>query len=482
MKITLLALVAVVLSMSLNAIEPLEKVFGSGNYAGQQLDLLTWSDRPETLYTYHGGVVSALPLSQSDFGPGWQSGTITQPGHGFIGFGSSGAQNRINPIYWNQTTAPPLGLYQTIETDPQGDHLFTNNALDILYYKASFSGSRFHFAIKNNSTSFPVDSGLTYYSYMAALVNPNADPNSNPPIYGLMYTVNIPTIITPGLYKITGTGFGDLELIGDIEVSVDDQTDMLLLSCAISDLTTDADFNAWFDDANPLATTTVITSRTSITSGTQQADASAGARVLFKPQPLPVANLQPPVLSNPDTGWLWDGINGYLYAEIDYFDPDANYPRICSFSLDGGEEYPLHPLGDPFSLDFAVPQRFAVVPISLPGIPEEGRFRFSHGDGFVYYSVTGFTPNSDPTAPQVNLDLYPNPVSNILFLDLKGQSAESARLRIFNLRGQRVLQESLDPSRNQPVQVDLSALPNGTYMLEIKYHKTTELKRFIKLD
>jgi hypothetical protein len=482
MKWMLVIAVLFALGTGLWSLLPLERVYGSGAFSGSQLGNLAWSDQAETLIWYDGGQLQTQAMASSGFGAGWQQAEIPQPDHGYIGFSSSDPPGRVNPVYWDQASAPPVSIYQLVESDPQGDHQFVNNFLDILYYKAAFTGDRLHFAIKNNSNSFPVNSGVTYYSYMAMLVDPDADPDSNPPVYGLMYTVNIPTIIVPGLYKITGTGFADLTQIGDITVEVDPQTDMLLLSCSLADLYADADFSSWFDPSYPLAGIGVNTARTSVTSGTQEADATAGSRVLFKPQPLPAENLQPPVLSNAQAGWIWDGTNSYLFAEIDYSDPDANYPRICSFSLDGGEELPLYHTGDPLALDFSAAQRFAIEPAIVVGVPLEGRFRFSHGDGFVYHTITGFSPNSDPVVPQASVSIYPNPVPGILYLELKDQPVEKRQLRVFNLRGQCLLDQTLLPSSAKPLSLDLSFLSNGMYILELKDDKSTQLKRFIKVE
>ncbi len=465
---------------------PLETVYGSGVYGDQQLDLLTWSDRADTLYFFHQGTLQSQPMLPSlVFGSNWHTAMLPVPDHSYIGFSGQSTDLRVNPVFWDQAGSPPAAVYTLVETDPAGDSNFPVNALDILYYKASFSDSRFFFAIKNNATTFPTSSGLTYYSYMVTLVNPNADPADDPPVYGLMYTVNLGSVISPGLYKITGTGFGDLNRLGDIEAAVDSNTNMLVLSCARSDLTADPDFDAWFDESYPLAAAFVITSRITLTSGIQEADATASAKVLFKPQSLPLANQLPPVLSDADAYTYIDGyFNGFLAAQITYFDPDANFPRICSFSLDGGEEHQLFPTGDPLNLDFSLPQTFAIEPIDLNSGPNpvEGRFRFSHGDGFVYHTVYNITPNSDPLAPQLPVAVYPNPVQDRLFMEMPGRVIPPAVLSIYNLKGQKLLSTPLPGSGQTALAegMDVSDLPSGIYFLRVDTTSGYATKRFVK--
>ena len=479
-KLLFMSAVMLIALQILGAQSPLSHVFGSGAYtdSGQPAyDVLAYSDSSEQLIVWENGALSYQPM-QTWIDDQGLIGTVhgSQP-YPYIGFKRGGTYPRINPVFWNQSTTPPLAAFAEVATDPAGDHLFTNPALDLLRLSVAFSDDKLHFTLQNSSGTYPTGSGaITYYAYMALIIDPAATPETNPIVYSLMYTVNVTGVIGPGLYKITGSGLSDQTLLGQITQSVVEGK--LVLSCNLSDLTADPDFSSWFDPDYPLISVGSMTTRITLTSGVQEADSTTGAEILLRPQLLPVQNLAQPVLNNArvDSGWVSDVF--YVQGYADYTDADNNFPRWATFSLDGGEPQALHIL-TPFPMAFdQYPVHF--VSQMVPASPDwnEARFRFAHGDSYVETVVLNQVSNSDYTIPvaPLRVSAYPNPVNRALKLEVTG--VETYDLSVYNLKGQRLLcTASTDP---RP-EIDLSAFPAGIYMIRINSLQGSLSKRIVKI-
>ncbi|GAB1468099.1 hypothetical protein MASR2M64_08030 [Candidatus Cloacimonadota bacterium] len=323
------------------------------------------------------------------------------------------------------------------------------------------SQDRLYFAMRNNHTSFPVSSGLTYFAYMPVVVDPASSPEENPIVFGLMYTVNVFGIISPGLYKITGTGLNDLVRIGNIESAVVEQN--LILSCAKADLLADSDFMAWFDPDNPLVAVTTTTSKITITSGSLQSDLTEGANILLEQRTIPVINAYAPVLYEPLYSFE-PGEQATLTASIKYSDLDGNFPRIASLSIDGGAELPLVP-DTGFLGNFVHGERFTSASIPLQNTWSQIRFRFSDSDGFVYYTVNSSGTEDSILAPPVKFSLYPNPTTDRL--QIKNLDSSIRELLIYNIRGQKVLSLAVKPEQKN-LSSDVSSLNPGIYFIKSK--------------
>lgn len=478
-NILLMILLLATLAGSLAAQMPLSTLIGSGTYAGGSLDVITPSDRAETLIFSNGGTLGTIPTQEWTSLPGWRVATLNVPDYPYIGFRGLDSNERVNPVFWNQTTTPPANIYTPLETDAAGDHLFTSAWLDIRATEMTFSNERLFFGIKNTSNTFPTSSGITYFSYMIVLVDPDADPASNPTVYGLMYTVNIPGVIGPGLYKITGTGFSDLTRIGDITASIDASTSTLRLSCALADLTADADFSSWYDPQYPRVITTALTSRISLVSGTQQSDITEGVELLLLPQALPLQNMHAPVLCDANVMIVNEGTD-VLVAQVSYSDADPNFPRIASVSVDGSPSIPMTLVNNPV-LDFPAGMRYEAVINPAPENWGEAVFTFSHGDATVHTSVTYIVSNHDPYIPQAGfaLHLWPNPAKNLVNLQVKGADLGLRKVELFNIKGQKVLQTAMS---DMQLEINTASLPSGLYLARVSDQSGGKAqKRFIKI-
>lgn len=400
----------------------------------------------------------------------WSIAEMGPSSHEYVGLRRVNPSVMVNPIYFDdELETPAQTKFIPLESDPQADHAFNLNHLDILGTKVAFSDTKLYYSIKNNATSFPTGSGITFYSYMAVLADPNADPGQNPTVFGLMYTVDVPGVISPGLYKITGTGVSDLVRIGDINSSIDSANGVLTLSCNLADLTAVPEFSSWFDPDYPLIGSQAITSRISLTGGNQTSDTTSGANILLLPKRLNPVNESVPVISNPQSAWE----GGMLTLRITYQDADLNPPSDI-FVHYAGNAYFVYPLN---LQGFEQPVEFISQPFPAPQNWDYANFIYSVSGETYEYSFQNPVSNADELAPAARLKIYPNPTAGMLSYSFGDDAAKpmgSQTIRIYNLRGQLV---SEYPAQRADGNLDLSALPAGIYYL---FHGS-ESRRFLKL-
>lgn len=429
-----------------------------------ELIILTRASHPASVhYLDSDGNLASLETTPAPGIPGWREALLAQPSHAYAGFSVSGQDTLAVPVFFPDAQGiPTQNRCLPVESDPQGDHQFNLDNLDILSTRIAFSESRIHYYIKCNTTSYPVSNGLTFYSYMGIFTQPNADPDSNPIVFGLMNTVEAPGIISPGLYKIVGTGMSDLINIGDIGVEVDSEAGALILSCEISDLLADQDFAQWYNPGYPLLATVAMTSRITLSGGNQQADATTGSDVLLLPQPLNFANNHAPQVNDPVFTWQ----DGALAVSAMYSDADQNPAWALRVSIDGGGFAPLYPLD--FE-GYGEPVAFAADGILCPQNWENATFTVINGG--VSYSFEFPNPNvsaDDELASAPRLEIYPNPVGDLLSI----KAEERVKLFLYNIRGQLI--RELDWTEKS---IDLSGLAPGVYVLR----QGSEYRRFLKL-
>lgn len=396
---------------------------------------------------------------------GWRESWLRDPQHAYAGFKAGGASPLTIPIFFPDSGGTPSHhRFIPLESDPLGDNALGLTHLDILQTRVAFSETRLFYTLKCDTSTYPVSSGLTFYSYMGILTDPDADPGSNPIVYGLMNTVNAPGVITPGLYKILGPATSDLVYLGPLEVSVDAASGVLILSCALADLTADADFSAWFDPAYPRLATQAMTSRITLTSGNQVSDTTAGTDLLLLPKQINFANAHAPVLSGFQSTWN----QGQLSVQVNYSDPDQNYAQYCLWSIDGASSQELYPVD---FIGFDQPVTFAGGPVPCSEDWQEVNFSFINGETIYEYSFPN--PNvasSDEVAAIQTLRLWPNPARGLLHVS----KDSSAPLRIYNLRGRLLLETRLEGKSGE---LDVSGFAPGIYLLRQGGNE----KRFIKL-
>nr|MDA3928154.1 T9SS type A sorting domain-containing protein [Prolixibacteraceae bacterium] len=64
----------------------------------------------------------------------------------------------------------------------------------------------------------------------------------------------------------------------------------------------------------------------------------------------------------------------------------------------------------------------------------------------------------------LDIKVFPNPVSEVLSIDLNSNNKDLNHIKLFNLSGKECLVEVINPNTKY-IDLDLNALPNGVYML-----------------
>ncbi len=118
---------------------------------------------------------------------------------------------------------------------------------------------------------------------------------------------------------------------------------------------------------------------------------------------------------------------------------------------------------------------------SPSGIGERGT---NCAKGTATASSTGTLPQSDlarPTAASLTLTLYPNPTGNELTVDMGEDVKGEVEVRILDLHGRLLSQRIyVNPRGEFRQQVDVSALPQGMYRLEVRARGQRQLSTFVK--
>jgi hypothetical protein len=224
------------------------------------------------------------------------------------------------PVQLPTGADPAPGELTRVAADAVGDQLFGLVNLDLVDCRVSFSGSSFYTALVNAGGGFPVNSGLTFYSYLLGIADPNqTDPDT---VFAILYTYNQPGVISPGLYKVTGTGLGDLEKIGEITVDTYPSQNALVLSCLLEDLLADPDFASWYDPTDPCVAVAGFTQKITLLGGTQESDRTTGGDCYLREFPIDPGTNHLPNLANLEIV----GTGASAFAQVTYTDADGHCP------------------------------------------------------------------------------------------------------------------------------------------------------------
>ncbi|HRX69278.1 MAG TPA: T9SS type A sorting domain-containing protein, partial [Tenuifilaceae bacterium] len=80
-----------------------------------------------------------------------------------------------------------------------------------------------------------------------------------------------------------------------------------------------------------------------------------------------------------------------------------------------------------------------------------------------------------------NMNIYPNPVNDILNIQLISISDNEINFEVFDIKGRKVLSRKFDKdSLNRLIQINVSDFSSGVYLIQLRSDKFTETIRFIK--
>jgi hypothetical protein len=344
----------------------------------------------------------------------------------------------------NQFPPSPI-LYADLANDPVGDTAAGTPGewLDLTGSSITYSDDRIFGRLKNAGGGWPTSEGFTYYAYAFFLYNPD-----NPTLTATaMVYVNVPFFFTPGLYTVNleDTTFSQI-------AEIDYQTDgeYLHLSCAVSDLLSDPNWDTW----PPV-------SGFAITGG----------------MTLAVINLQPTLA---DFSYL----SGFV-PETQFLSVSSNSaPVALSFDIEIDEPVSLTPHFDYDDSDNNLPVQKSII---FNGEPlEMGSFDHSYNDGSIFETVIPWpgegwhtyyfvfsdgaetilttidsiylNPSSVPDDHLPSnftlLQNYPNPFNALTTLEFKLENEAQISIDIFDIRGRlinRLINSPLESGRHSIV-------------------------------
>ena len=297
---------------------------------------------------------------------------------------------------------------------------------------------------------------------MSILANPMVDFENTPVAYGLIYTVNLGMLLSPGLYKITGTSLEGLQRLGDIEYQV--LGEWLFLSCALDDLYSDADVGDWLLPDYPLFASATATAQLSMNTGIQEGDYTIPGFLLLKAQYVSGENNFSPVISDISYDLNLEAME-LNNLQLTYTDGDANVPHQAYLSIDGTQQHQLD-LQNPDYVDFGVSALYGISNLSLPVNWESISIVFSDGEEYVEENIANPSSNEDDIqSPALSVRIFPNPATSALKISSSLPAASGAA--IYNLRGQKLKDLRFQSGKSEQI-LDLSQLPAGLYFLKVQ--------------
>jgi len=333
------------------------------------------------------------------------------------------------PAYQQNDLFPSANELGFIAADPIGDNLDPASPnLDISGNYFGYSDTRFYAGITNESGEFPLDVGglfpTTYYFYVTTILNPETV-FIDSVVYAMIYC-DIPILMSPGLYKISGTEFSleAFEMIGNIEAEV--VTGQLQMACDIETLTGDENFGEWPNITNSIGIEMLTAKYTLPTEFLMTDLAKMSLQFIDQYEIEPIINILPEISE-------LEGTNGGLFT-CNYFDENGHFPITAEVIVDG-EVFQLNPQ----SFDYSGNVSFESITSSYSWV--EATFRFSDNNfEFVEETIIN-NSSSDEELPIIcsTLRNYPNPFNPSTTISFSvTQTSSFVNLEIFNLKGQKV--------------------------------------------
>lgn len=306
----------------------------------------------------------------------------------------------MHPAYLGSDAFPPaLNNMALIGTDAIGDSITVYAPmLDLTDSYIAATSTKFYSALANVSNSFPTLNSLTSYNiYLTTIMN--VESASDSLAYAMVYSFNIPGVISSGLYRIgmDSEGTPSFARIGNIQSQV--SGGKLYMACNIADLVNDPSFGPWPNQYNMLMFTSA-TIRVDLDLGTMQPSFGFGDNSSIGIIEFLDLHYNVPFNSLPQIAIMG---NGTQMVNVQYDDPDGDFPLIAEFETEFGQIIPLIPSG----LDFSQSVIFSTM---LPAGVEYGVIRFSDNESDIVQLIWTIVSNEDPinTPPAIKITM-PNP-------------------------------------------------------------------------
>lgn len=365
----------------------------------------------------------------------------------------------------NSTTVTALHMVMASRDSINEEVLEGNLKLDIESFHFAFSQEKLYAGIKNRQGTYPNFDSIIgpFYIYGAGFVNPENVMDTTG--YAMIYA-NIPGFFTPGLYKIHGVDFTDpqnidlnaIQRVGDITTSINNN--MLILKCDLSLITNDPNFGTWPTLSRTLAFVPFIVKVNIADLQNVTGDVGHPAMIRFNDLMANETN-QIPVLSDP----VVIHTNNTSIINVNYTDPDGNFPFYSVFTLNG-VDYPMQTI----SPDFSNTVTYSTV---VPAIDwTTGNCSFSDDSTHVaQLEIINEVSNQDQPEIKISeLKIYPNPVrgsDNMITLK-STELPKINQISIYNIKGQKVSSMQVNPTKSDmTIQLDPNKkLNTGIYFIK----------------
>ncbi|MDP8209587.1 MAG: T9SS type A sorting domain-containing protein [Candidatus Stygibacter australis] len=373
------------------------------------------------------------------------------------------------PVYNLSGNTPGFEQLSFLMEDASGDVNQGLDFLDIINVYATYDDDKLYLAMQNNGGGFPVSEAAwgPFYAYLLVIAS---DQEGDVP-FGMLYTVDQPPYMVPGLYKILGESQEDMVLVGDIEYTIDEENNLLILECNWSDLLNDEDFIAWYDPDDPKFETSAGTSLITLSNGLEEVDWSEACTVY--PQQYSVASQENILPQVTDFQIIQDSL-----ISLTYFDENSNFSLISQAVINDSIILELYPQ----SYDYSQPVVFLAMethPLLINNTWDTITLRVSDNMmDIVQENIenTDTDPDIIPQSEQL-FSCYPNPFNPQIVISFNQAdfNAQNAELSIYNLKGQLI--ENLSPvlgsATDGNIIWDAGEFASGIYMVSLKLNGIT---------
>ncbi len=392
----------------------------------------------------------------------------------------------LHAAYWDADSFPPaLNKMALMGTDPSGDSLMVYNPnLDLTDAYMASTQTKLYCSLKNLSGQYPTMNGISSYNIYLAMIT-NLDAVSDSVAYAMVYSFNIPGLISNGLYKIgydAATETPTFSRLGNIQAQTSAGT--LHLACNFSDLAADPQFGPWPSASQSLilvgTTMAVDIDLPTMTPTIGLGDNGVPSVVVFSDDFYQVASNTLPVVG-PQS---WDPERNLL--TLLYTDPDGDFPLLASADpliSPAVQAYPLDPLN---------PANTQYLAQFEPG-HTYGVLNYTFSDNGIDMVSGEYVPGAaedESQAPAPLICSLPNPFSlgtGSQNIQLKGLANEPLKVTLFNLKGQKL--GTLFSGRVQSPELELKwdgringkPLSSGVYFLHLENAKRSLNHRFVIL-
>ncbi len=435
---------------------------------------------------YEDGGISGEPMEPILDGPSTVEATAPGPAsatrrYGFRLVQPGGVLDLFPVVLPGGSDPGPADLSQ-LNDDPVGDELFGYDNLDLTSCRTSYSGERLYAALVNAGGGFPTAQGLTFFGYVYGLADP-AEPDPDT-VYAMLYTVDQPGIIEPGLYRIVGSGMEDLEKIGDVDITTFPALDALMMSCQLTDLLGDPGFSSWFDPENRTVAAAAFTQRITLGSGAQEADRTEGGDCHLRQLVIEPGTNSLPELDDA----VFEGSGAQATVSVDYSDEDGHCPLLSEITFDGEDSFPLYPLTLDYGGTVTYRSEEGIEPLAS-GDWVEATFHFSDNETDVVELQVFNSSAGEAGLPGPSLSVAPNPMTGTSVIEVDLRSPAWVLVCAYDAAGRRVAtvyEGMLGAGRSgiQWVAVDGGGRPlqRGVYFLHVRLGGTELVRRVLLLE